>query len=252
MTQTKRRKVANGVKKEVESDDDDVPLTARRKANGAASKKKAVKKEEDSDASDVPLAAKKLAKVKKEIEKDAAVTAKKIRAAESKQKKKVKKEESESESDAKPKAKKAAAKAQTNGAKKAAERGKAVKKEAAGAPDDDPDGGGGEEEFKWWEEQGENDGKEKWKTLEHNGVLFPPPYEPLPPHVKLIYDGIPVTMHPNAEEVAGFYGSMLNSEVNVSNPKFNANFFEDFQEVLRDNGGARGPDGKVCFSLKLI
>lgn len=64
-----------------------------------------------------------------------------------------------------------------------------------------------EEIFKWWEandaatqgvdgdgvaptpEDVLGDGSVKWKTLEHCGVLFPPPYEPLPKHVKMSYDG---------------------------------------------------------------
>lgn len=33
------------------------------------------------------------------------------------------------------------------------------------------------------------DGSQKWTTLEHAGVLFPPAYDPLPKEVKLHYDG---------------------------------------------------------------
>lgn len=39
-----------------------------------------------------------------------------------------------------------------------------------------------------WEEEKKEDGV-KWKFLEHKGPLFAPPYEPLPDHVKFIYDG---------------------------------------------------------------
>ena len=47
-----------------------------------------------------------------------------------------------------------------------------------------------EEVYRWWEAQNaEGDGSEKWKTLEHNGVIFPPPYEPLPKDVKMKYNG---------------------------------------------------------------
>ncbi|KAI9611858.1 hypothetical protein KEM48_004365 [Puccinia striiformis f. sp. tritici PST-130] len=46
----------------------------------------------------------------------------------------------------------------------------------------------------------------KWKTLEHNGVLFPPDYEPLPSHVKMKYDGKPLDLPPESEEVAFFFG----------------------------------------------
>jgi hypothetical protein len=45
-------------------------------------------------------------------------------------------------------------------------------------------------QYKWWE-QGENDGSAKWTTLHHNGILFPPPYIPLPKNVKMKYDGTP-------------------------------------------------------------
>lgn len=100
-----------------------------------------------------------------------------------------------------------------------------------------------EEEYRWWEDPSKTDGTIKWRTLEHNGVLFPPPYEPLPEHVKLIYDGIPVTLHPDAEEVAGFFGSMLNSTHNVENPTFQKNFFGDFRAVLERTGGAKDPQG---------
>lgn len=46
-----------------------------------------------------------------------------------------------------------------------------------------------EEVYRWWEEQANGDVEEKWQTLEHHGVIFPPPYEPLPSHVKMKYKG---------------------------------------------------------------
>ncbi len=168
-------------------------------------------------------------------------------------KKVVKKEVKEEESSEEPVSRKTAKatsakgkKAITNG--KTPTKGKAVK---AAAPDgdddlDDPDGEQeeGEEEYRWWEDTAKGDGTEKWKTLEHAGVVFPPPYEPLPENVKLLYDGVPVTLKPEAEEVAGFFGAMLNSTVNVSNETFVRNFFHDFKEVLAKTGGAVGPDGQ--------
>lgn len=44
--------------------------------------------------------------------------------------------------------------------------------------------------FKWWENAEDGDGSIKWNTLEHNGVFFPPPYEPLPEDVKMLYNGM--------------------------------------------------------------
>ena len=45
-----------------------------------------------------------------------------------------------------------------------------------------------------------NDGQKKWTTLEHNGVIFPPPYKA---HgVKMLYNSKPVTLTPEQEEVS--------------------------------------------------
>lgn len=99
------------------------------------------------------------------------------------------------------------------------------------------DGDEDEDKFKWWElGEGQEGSEQKWETLEHNGVLFPPPYEPLPLHVKLYYDSKPVDLPLEAEEVAGFYGAMLETD-HAKNPTFQKNFFEDFCKVLKDAGG---------------
>lgn len=46
------------------------------------------------------------------------------------------------------------------------------------------------------------DGQKKWTTLVHNGVIFPPPYQP---HgIKMLYKGRPVDLTPGQEEVS-FY-----------------------------------------------
>lgn len=96
--------------------------------------------------------------------------------------------------------------------------------------------------FKWWENTDDMDGEVKWETLEHNGVLFPPEYEPLPKNVKLYYDGKPVTLPKEAEEVAGFFGALLESD-HAKNPTFQKNFFRDFKEVLQESGGC--PDADI-------
>lgn len=94
-----------------------------------------------------------------------------------------------------------------------------------------------EEDYKWWEEQDKDD-TIKWTTLEHNGVLFPPPYEALPSHVKLYYEGNPVDLPLEAEEVAGFFAHLLETP-HAQNPVFQKNFFEDFKHVLNDAGGTQ-------------
>ena len=60
--------------------------------------------------------------------------------------------------------------------------------------------------YKWWEvnQEEEGDGYIKWQTLEHNGVMFPPPYEPLPSHVKLYYNNKPVNLPQKQKKLLDF------------------------------------------------
>lgn len=206
---------------------------------------------EDSD-SDIPLN-KKLVETKKRIEKTAEKEQKSIKQNEAiKADKKVtakpiKKVKQQPSSDDEPLAKKASTKSSTASKPKkikpespaVKKLSKSIKKEETEEPEDDDDEG----ETKWWDNPMHNDGEDKWKTLEHSGVVFPPPYQPLPKDVKMKYDGIPVSMHPDAEEVAGFFGSMLNSTHNVENPVFQKNFFDDFKEILKKTGGATDSRG---------
>lgn len=227
----------------------------------------------ESEDSDAPLG-KKLAKEKSSIQKQAVKEAKAIRKEEkeSQTKRKLKKEDSD---DDVPIAKKVSKKQQTNGVSTSAKKSKPVKKEesdddvplARKAPatkkadakknsstpkkpkmvkketTEDEEADGEEEEFRWWENPTLGDGTNKWTTLQHSGVVFPPPYEPLPKNVKMRYDGAPVVLDLEAEEIAGFFGSMLNSTHNVENPTFQKNFFEDFRTVLKETGGAKDRDG---------
>jgi DNA topoisomerase-1 len=113
-------------------------------------------------------------------------------------------------------------------------------KKAKGKKDDSEEA---EEIYRWWDAPKKEDDSIKWDTLEHNGVIFPPAYEPLPKNVKLLYDGVPLTLSLEAEEIAGFFGAMLNSTHNVENPTFQKNFFEDFTEEVKKTGGAKDGDG---------
>ena len=148
----------------------------------------------------------------------------------------------EPESDDEPIAKKA--KTAAPAAKKAkaapAKAAKVVKAESK----ENSEGEEEEEEYRWWDAPKKEDDSIKWTTLEHNGVLFPPPYEPLPKNVKLYYDGQAVDLHVDAEEVATFFGSMLHSTQNVENPVFQKNFFTDFKDILKKTGGAKDKNGK--------
>lgn len=228
----RKNRGSNGASyKDASSSEDEAPLKKRR-----TSSKSAVKAESDSDA---PLAkalpkiknaeAKTLQAEKMKIEKRAEKEAEPAKKA-----KRPKKEESDEDQPLAKTKKPAAAKAKPT-APASKDKGKAKsapkKEESEDAEEDD-------EEYRWWENIQKGDGTKKWTTLEHNGVAFPPPYEPLPNNVSFRYDGKPIKLHPEVEEVATFYGSMLNSEVNVGNPTFNKNFFADFQQWIKDFGDA--------------
>uniref|UniRef100_A0AAV1UZU6 DNA topoisomerase 1 n=1 Tax=Peronospora matthiolae TaxID=2874970 RepID=A0AAV1UZU6_9STRA len=87
--------------------------------------------------------------------------------------------------------------------------------------------------FRWWNAEELPEGIQ-WRTLEHNGVMFPPPYKPH--HVPLVYNGKAIELTPKQEEVAGFYASIPHDGPQLGNPKtaaiFNKNFFTDFKKVL--------------------
>ncbi|GLI78520.1 DNA topoisomerase 1 [Penicillium ochrochloron] len=227
---SKRRRTS--VKHEDPESDDDVPLALNGRKLPKASET-AIGEESDSD---VPIE-RKLTAQKKKIEKRAEKVATIAR--------------KPSASKAKPAAttKKAAngVKKETADDKSSVKKVKAEpvspKKGKAKVKAESEDVEDGEEEYRWWDDPAKGDGTKKWTTLEHNGVVFPPPYEPLPKNVKLKYDGVPVTLHPEAEEVAGFFGSMLNSTHNVENPVFQKNFFSDFKDILKKTGGAKDSKG---------
>ncbi|ESQ42921.1 hypothetical protein EUTSA_v10012622mg [Eutrema salsugineum] len=76
------------------------------------------------------------------------------------------------------------------------------------------------------------DGQKKWKTLEHNGVIFPPPYNC---HgVKILYQGKPVDLTPEQEEVATMFAVMRETEY-YSKPMFRDNFWNDWRKLLGRN-----------------
>ncbi|BFZ61967.1 DNA topoisomerase 1 [Saitoella coloradoensis] len=236
---SKRQKTTKAVKSEPKSDsEDDVPL-AKRAAAKRSAPAKSMKEESDSsdlsDAESVQSAPKK----KKAAPKRKAV-----------------KDDSDSDSDTplakRAPAKKAAVKKESTpkaAPKKRMTKAEKLKSEEAaanGSPapssdvkDED------EEEYKWWEAQN-NDGSVKWTTLEHSGVLFPTLYEPLPSHVKMKYNGKPIELHPDAEEVAGFFAAMIETD-HARNPTFVKNFFGDFQAVIKKSGGAKSAGQKVSI-----
>ena len=250
-----------------DSDSDDAPLVSKTsKGKPLTISRKPVKASEtaigESEDSDAPLGvklAKEKATIQKRAEKEAKAIRKEEKEASSKKQSKpsqangtaasssrkkgqsngVKKEHSDDDVPLvrKAPAKKVESKAEASTPKK---KGKALKKEET---EQDQEAEDEEEEYRWWEDPTKGDGTKKWNALEHAGVVFPPPYEPLPRNVQMRYDGKPVRMAPEAEEIAGFFGAMLNSTHNVENPTFQKNFFDDFQKMLKETGGATHKDG---------
>ncbi|KAI0339877.1 hypothetical protein BDW22DRAFT_1360911 [Trametopsis cervina] len=217
--------------------EDDAPIAKKKrapkaKANGKPPKKRVKKEESDDDfgiesEDDKPIAKGKATpvngkrKLKEESEADdeddkplKKASAKKTPA------KKAKKEVSEDET---PKPKRKSGKAKKEEEEDTKKGKKKTKEEEE------------EEIYRWWEQQEANgDGSDKWQTLEHNGVYFPPPYEPLPKKVKMKYNGKAVDLPEAAEEVAGFYAALIETD-HAKDATFNKNFFEDFLAVLKKN-----------------
>ena len=89
-----------------------------------------------------------------------------------------------------------------------------------GGDDDDDDDDEGDTGKKWYE--GDEDvnwkkGDQKWKTLEWNGVLFPPLYEPH--RIPFKYDGKAVPLNRDQEEVATMYAQMLTTQYAYASPR---------------------------------
>jgi DNA topoisomerase I len=174
--------------KKEDSEDGGSDVASNKKRGKAPARKQPPKKKvkdetpsepPSSDDEDAPLAKaparKRKAQVKNESDSDASPPAKKPPA---KSRKKVKQEDAGS--DTKPPKRQ-----RTKAVKDAPESPQKGKKGKQKEKEED-----GEEVFKWWEAGDVNgDGSQKWATLEHNGVYFPPPYDPLPKNVRMKYNG---------------------------------------------------------------
>ncbi|CAA6672360.1 unnamed protein product [Spirodela intermedia] len=73
---------------------------------------------------------------------------------------------------------------------------------------------------------------QKWTTLEHNVCYIPPPYKP---HgVKMLYNGKPVDLSPEQEEVATMFAVMKDTEY-ATKKTFVDNFMKDWRTILGPN-----------------
>ncbi|ESK97082.1 topoisomerase i [Moniliophthora roreri MCA 2997] len=210
----------NAIKEESSDNDEDA-------ASKKATKKPPRKKVKNEDPDEAPSKPARKRKVKIESDAEPSEDDKPIskKAAKKAPVKKAKKEDvSDSET---PKTKKRAPKAKKEQEEEVASsptKGKGKKKNEEEEQEDI---------YRWWDNNNE-DSSVKWTTLEHNGVIFPPPYEPLPSNVKMKYDGKVLDLPPESEEVAGFYAALIETD-HAQDATFNKNFFEDWKKVLQDH-----------------
>ena len=77
--------------------------------------------------------------------------------------------------------------------------------------------------------------KRFWTTLRHNGILFPPPYQP---HgIPVRYEGIHISLTEEEEEIATCYAKHLSAGTDcVENVIFRSNFMKSWREVIERRG----------------
>lgn len=75
-------------------------------------------------------------------------------------------------------------------------------------------------------------GKYKWKTFEHNGVMFPSEYEVQ--NIPIIYDGYEIMLDKKNEEIAFLYAKYIDSDYAKAGT-FNRNFWKDWRNILGKN-----------------
>uniref|UniRef100_A0A6I8P6D8 DNA topoisomerase I n=2 Tax=Ornithorhynchus anatinus TaxID=9258 RepID=A0A6I8P6D8_ORNAN len=114
--------------------------------------------------------------------------------------------------------------------RKSSRKGKSKNEEKSERSDKDQKEDEGASKWKWWEEEKREDGV-KWKQLEHRGPYFAPLYEPLPDHVHFYYNGKPMKLSLVTEEIATFYGKMLDHEYTTKDI-FQNNFFSDWRKEM--------------------
>jgi len=102
--------------------------------------------------------------------------------------------------------------------------------------------------FKWWEAPELEEGI-LWRYLEHNGIIFPPEHKV---HgIKLLYEGEPLDLSPEQEELATLYAAMPDDGPQLGDPAtrpiFQKNFWSDFKQVLDPKGPWKGKNFDVAF-----
>jgi len=69
----------------------------------------------------------------------------------------------------------------------------------------------------------------KWTTFHHNGVVFPPKYEPH--NIPIMYKGEKINLTPEQEEYATIFSRYIDTEY-YKIDKFKKNFWKDWSKIL--------------------
>jgi DNA topoisomerase-1 len=86
---------------------------------------------------------------------------------------------------------------------------------------------------KWWDEEVDGEENEiRWTSLEHNGVVFAPRYEPHGIPIK--YKGEDFYLTPIQEEIATFWAQLLDNDLSKKDIT-RRNFTKEFRQVLNRN-----------------
>ncbi|GMR53527.1 hypothetical protein PMAYCL1PPCAC_23722, partial [Pristionchus mayeri] len=223
----------NSVKNEDYSDDDEIPW-GQRIVTETSKEGKDIKMEE-SDDDEIPWAQ----RMKDSEKKNGSSSSRRS----------VKKEGSESEEDYKPPTKKDRKEKEDKKKKKKEKERKSVSNEKGRMSSESPVKKKKKDEeqddvWEWWKEDKKPAGV-KWNSLAHKGPLFAPPYERLPKNVHFKYNGEVVHLNEDAEEIAGFYGRMLDHDY-TSNDIFNKNFFHDWRKSMTPSERELITDLKKC------
>ena len=73
------------------------------------------------------------------------------------------------------------------------------------------------------------DNQEKFKSLEHKGIIFTPPY--FQHKIPVLHKGQPLVLKPDEEEIANMWADLLESDF-VKRPEVWKNFWNDFKKIL--------------------
>lgn len=74
--------------------------------------------------------------------------------------------------------------------------------------------------------------KHKWKTFEHNGVMFPPAY--ISHKIPILYNGKLITLTADQEEYATIFARYIGTDY-YENKTFKKNFFSDWKSLFDKN-----------------